>query len=224
MKNQKLTFTTLLCALFISLTVSSCLDSDNDDRGGFTISRTDSIAAMQSVQGSYTGKLYYYDPAKASDNTYKGDSVDINWSVRNTLQTQGELTITNLPVNILAVFLTKSHSLDMSKEILGAATTQTFNTYVKPYGKVSSSIATLYMYTIVPKNLEMTFDVNYENTRHSVKVMFANAITTSDNYYYYPVAQKVNSTFQGNVLIDKVVIDGVEYKIASPFGFKGKSI
>lgn len=229
MKTLKSVALMLTCGLFTTFTVSSCLDSGDNNYGGFSISLSDSINAIQSAQGTYTGKMYYYDPEKKDDISYKGDSIDVNWSIAGTTMTRGELTMEKFPVNALAVYVTNNHSMDKSKEILSAAQAQQLTTSVIPYGKADSNIATLYLYTIAPKSTKLTFHTVYDNNTHEVVIYFAEAIGVSSNYYYYPVAQWLDNKLQesiapqmqGNILIDKVTVDGAEHKIATVFGIKG---
>ena len=67
----------------------------------------------------------------------------------------------------------------------------------------------------------MTFYVNYANSSHKVTVSFADYITDAIGYYYYPIAYKADKLFQGNILIEKVTVDGTEHKIGTVFGIKG---
>lgn len=209
----------LLCSTAIVFSLSSCLDSGGNDNPIPTMTLTDSIEATNDVPGIYTGKLYYVDPTKISSN--KEDSLSITWTIRKDGMTSGYLTTDNFPIRPLALYITNTTSMDQSKEILKAASDQTYTTNVKPYMKLQTTTYNYYQYTIFPKSKTMTFYVNYANTSHKVIVTFADYITDTIGYYYYPIAYKADKLFQGNILIEKVTVDGTEHKIGTVFGFKG---
>ena len=223
MKNAKSIVLMLICGL-TTFTVSSCLDDGGNNNGGGvipTMTLADSIEACQKSQGMYAGKLYYINPNK-NLSTDKEDSVDVRWTISNSTMTRNRLVMDNFPIKPLALYVNDRTSLDHSKEILEAAETQTLTTNVIPYLKLSTQYSTLFQYSIMPIEEKMEFNVVYENNTHHVVVVFTEKIEDSNGYYYYPISVYHNNLFQGNILIEKVYVDGYEYKIATVFGIKAK--
>ena len=220
MKFMKSFIYMLLCSTAVVFSLSSCLDTGENDNPLPTMTLTDSIEAINDVPGIYTGKLYYIDPTKTSSSN-KEDSLIITWTIRKDGMTSGYLTTNNFPIRPLSLYITNTTSMDQSKSILSVAGDQTYTTNVKPYMKLQTTSSNYYQYTIFPKSKEMTFYVNYANSSHKVTVSFADYITDAIGYYYYPIAYKADKLFQGNILIEKVTVDGTEHKIGTVFGIKG---
>ena len=191
---KKLKSITVALALSVAtvFSVSSCLDSGNGGTQYPQMSLSDSIEAVNNAIGSFTGKLYYINPTKTTSN--REDSVDVKWRISKETMTRGGMTIENFPIKPLALYVTNMTSMVKSKEILEAAPEQ---------------------------KKELEFSVDYAGSAHRVKVIFAEYITDASGYYYYPVAYKREKLFQGNIIINKVTVDGVEHSVGTVFGIKG---
>lgn len=59
MKKIKNILSLLFLGLAVSMTMTSCLDDNNDDNKGLTDEQKQNYALLMS--GNYTGKLYYFD-------------------------------------------------------------------------------------------------------------------------------------------------------------------
>jgi hypothetical protein len=73
MKNLKFIFLALGCIAALSLT--SCLESNDDDNTGLSKAQRDQCFAV--VRGSYTGKLLYQN----RDSQHPIDTIDVSWSI-----------------------------------------------------------------------------------------------------------------------------------------------
>lgn len=218
---KKLKSITVALALSVAtvFSVSSCLDSGNGGTQYPQMSLSDSIEAVNNAIGSFAGKLYYINPTKTTSN--REDSVDVKWRISKETMTRGGMTIENFPIKPLALYVTNMTSMVKSKEILEAAPEQVYTTSLIPYLKLEVSNSSYFQYSILPKKKELEFSVDYAGSAHRVKVIFAEYITDASGYYYYPVAYKREKLFQGNIIINKVTVDGVEHSIGTVFGIKG---
>ena len=218
---KKLKSITVALALSVAtvFSVSSCLDSGNGGTQYPQMSLSDSIEAVNNAIGSFTGKLYYINPTKTTSN--REDSVDVKWRISKETMTIGGMTIENFPIKPLALYVTNMTSMVKSKEILEAAPEQIYTTSLIPYLKLEVSNSSYFQYSILPKKKELEFSVEYAGSAHRVKVIFAEYITDASGYYYYPVAYKREKLFQGNIIINKVTVDGVEHSVGTVFGIKG---
>ena len=92
MKNLKLIFLGLGCIAALSLT--SCIDDNNDDNG---LTKAQISQCLTAVVGNYSGKMIYAanNPADIAD---KQDTLDINW----TITSDTIVTIKDFPAKAIA--------------------------------------------------------------------------------------------------------------------------
>ena len=92
MKNLKLIFLGLGCMAALSLT--SCIDDNNDDNG---LTKAQISQCLTAVVGNYSGKIIYAanNPADIAD---KQDTLDINWAITSDTI----VTIKDFPAKVIA--------------------------------------------------------------------------------------------------------------------------
>ena len=93
---RKTSILTLLLCMIAALTMTSCLDDDNDDNG---LTREEQHSAYLSVAGEHSGRLVYYD----SIFTTKPAKVDSVAAMVN-FETDSTVTVYNFRVNSIALF------------------------------------------------------------------------------------------------------------------------
>lgn len=209
----------LVCGLFASFALSSCLN-DDDNNNDNALTRSDSIAAMTSVQGDYSGQLFYYNSEKAQTRTSWTDSVDVRWNVESTAMTYGTLTLKNFPMSVLGDLISSGSATSEVKEVLAVANNQSITTWCVPYAMNTNNSSTVYGFSIYPKTEETSFFVNLNGNSHSIAVKYATSMYFMSSYWY-PLAAQAGRAMQGYVIISQVTVDGNIYKIESPLFFYG---
>lgn len=225
MNKSKSLILMLVCGLCTAFLTTSCLETNTDDSNYSNLTRSDSIASMSAVSGSYTGKLVYNIPATSTTQASK-DSVNCNWTVSSTYQTYGTITVTDFPVSAIAPFLQGTSSTTTAKEILATASTQPLTMYIIPYTTTAYTSGYYYMYSLY-MDKTLSFNTEYNGSSHKVEIQFALAMNSSsssyDSYdssgYIYAIAAKYLGQMQGNILVHSVTIDGTEHSVRTYFYF-----
>lgn len=192
----------LLTALFMTavtaMSLTSCLNSSTDD-GSFTEEQIKSYALM--MQGSYTGKLYYFDKTidKLQNKTQK-DSIT-GFSVR--FNSNMSFTMYDVPAVLLLKQLDGHEDMkEAAKEIF----VDISGSFI-PYTYRNNTIG-YYFSEVKPVTLNLT----YGGTTHSLKVYFLQNTVgawqnniTEFNVFEYGVSESTDS--KGNpVWIDNKAV------------------
>lgn len=214
MNKSKQLILMLVCALSATFMTTSCLNSDDDNNTTSQMTREDSTACVMNAMGSYSGKLVYVKPASVGTSA-KNDSVDVSWSIDIVTETYGQLTMNNFPVSVLSPYVSSSSFGDSPQEILAAAKTITYNTYLVPYSRVTTSGTTQYGYSIYPRTETKEFTVDYNDTSHKVVIKYAAYLQVSSSGYYYAIALKKGKHFEGNIIVSSITIDNMEYSVGT---------
>ena len=201
---RKTSILTLLLCMIAALTMTSCLDDDNDDNG---LTREEQHSAYLSVAGEHSGQLVYYD----SIFTTKPAKVD-SVATSVNFDTDSTVTIYNFHVNSIAHFVSDA----TAKECLKNAPTQILKCYTYYY---DLSPVTFH---IQPQKL--TFTTMADGKSHTITLAF---------YGGYPNSYGVKSgkdlgmqIVLGGVFLDYENITGgtnlLANGLALPFYFKAK--
>ena len=201
---RKTSILTLLLCMIAALTMTSCLDDDNDDNG---LTREEQHSAYLSVAGEHSGKLVYYD----SIFTTKPAKVD-SVATSVNFDTDSTVTVYNFRVNSIAHFVKDA----TAKACLENAPAQILKCYT-------------YFYRLSPVTFhiqpqKLTFSTSADGTPHTITLAF---------YLGYPNSYGVKSgktlglqIVLGGVYLDYENITGGTNLLANglvlPFIFNAK--
>lgn len=208
---MKATTLILLCAASIAtcaLTSSCNSDSDYGTSSLTTLTLSDSIEANTDVVGSYDGCIFVND-----DDSITG----VTWTVKAVSKKESTMTMDNFPASAIATLL--DDDLAPVATILAAADDQALTFDVIPVLKVAYSSYTIYEYSVLPTDV-LQFEVVVGNTSHIATVNFGDYYEDTNGYYYYPMAIIEDDVFQGNIILESIVVDDVTYELDTVFGFK----
>jgi hypothetical protein len=196
--------------------LSSCLGSDdNDNTTTFrNLTQSEKTKSLIEAQGTYSGRLYYYD------NQNQTDSIDLRWTLTGN---DSVLTISEFPIKAF------------SNSVI--ADTATIN-ILKNYG-TKELIFTLhpyyntrfdggyYSYSLLPNMGSEVITPSDEDTQKGiVTIKFANYFLdytiNGQPIYTYPFAEYFNSQMQGYILIDELVVNNRSFSVGKAYYFYGE--
>lgn len=210
------------CLGIMTFSVSSCLNDDDDSQTGLT--HAQKATYVNSLVGSYSGKLYFY-PKQDYNNGTTGDmdSVAINWHVSLLSDTTATCVSNNYDVSVLGKYTSLISNSD-ARAILLAAEPQKYIAAIQPFYLNEYSFAYYLLPNYDGKALtststsdlqKLSYTVTTDDgTEHKVVLTFAYYLS-SGSYYLYPVAYYSSSykKFLGYILLRKVSVDGSEYDL-----------
>lgn len=174
----------LLCCM-AALSMTACLDDDNDNNGP-TIEQQ--RAAYQAVQGNYTGKLIYEKASYTGAND-RTDTLDVNWLIN----TDSVFYVNNFPAAAVAEHI-------QNAELKAAIAAQPAQRIKCVYGLYNvSPIAFL----VNPGSL--TYNVSYNGGTHEVTIAFY--VNSTYSYGAFDSSTKTMELqfIPGGVYVDKVL-------------------
>lgn len=144
--------------LFASMTFVSCLDSDDGDQG---LNDEQKQTCVLTMQGNYTGKLYYFDKnIDVNKNKQQTDSI-VGFSVR--FNSDKSIELRDFPLKLFF------KQLSGHDDIKAAAADRTvdFKVSYEPYS-INNSMITYYISEANP----VTVDLAYGGKSHTLTIYF----------------------------------------------------
>lgn len=193
---KKFKLLTLFFAAFAALTLTSCLNDDNDDNNGLTPEQIQ--MAYNATKGSHKGKLYYTTGFDKDGKDVK-DSADVSWDVTSDTV----MYINNVPAKALASVIADDN-IRAAVETQGPQSIKCYINYIN---------VSPIQWLVNP--VSVSFDnVEYNGAKHKVTIAFY----VNSNYSFGQLITSVNPNIQMMQFIagalyvdDKINSDGINY-------------
>jgi len=192
---KKFKLLTLFFAAFAALTLTSCLN-DDDDNTGLTAEQIQ--MAYNATRGSHSGKIYYTTGFNKDGKDVK-DSADVSWDVTSDTV----MYINNVPAKALASVIADDN-IRAAVETQGPQSIKCYINYIN---------VSPIQWLVNP--VSVSFDnVEYNGAKHEVTIAFY----VNSNYSFGQLITSVNPNIQMMQFIagalyvdDKINSDGINY-------------
>lgn len=199
-----------LTMAFATLTLTSCLDDDNDVSAQVVkLTEAQKQEVIEKLNGTYYCKLHY-----TSASIQREDSVSIVWDINGKT---AKALCRNFPVDVLANYI----AVDSVKQALREAGTQevrcSYTTPDQAYQDEFSYDIFIYPFTVSEK-LSYTTQKGYE-----LEVYFSDDLNYSGSYgrdiTYSQMFQRFGKLFQGSFIVEKVFYNGYAHEVKALLPF-----
>lgn len=184
------------------LLMSSCLSDEDEPTGLKELTPAEKQAAIQNAQGTYSGKIFFYNPI--SESTEQTDSMEINWRVT---ESDSVFYTNEFPLSIFANYM---EDMDV-KNILQAAGKAEFQTTIHPYMKENLEKYTYYIFSM-ERNNSISATMEYAGNVHVIAVKFANSVVFYDSNgnpnTYSPFVESWQSKQAVRLYLESITVDG----------------
>lgn len=183
--NTKHLISIMFCCL-TALCITSCLNSDDNNKSSWALSKAEIAQCFQTVAGNYTGDLLYR--AKSDDGRSEQiDTLDASWYI----PTDSTLFITNFPGKVLAEYV----SNQALKEALASAPDQVVKCQI---GFLQTSPVE---FLINPYTIE--YNLQYSGSQHKIHVVFY-----ANNTYSFGALDPTSKELMVKIIPATLYVDG----------------
>lgn len=194
MKNLKYLFVAI-CLLFTSVSMTSCLDDDNED---YSITPEEYSYYMGSMPGTYYGKMYFWNDTITLTDTKK-DKIDSLQNVMVSVRGANDSTITvSIPSKYLGKNIKNTDDNKALKAALDAAPAQTITMKYYLY-MVQENIVTFGIYPTEINKMTL----NYGGQDHEVAFTWYSSYNFNGQYYSRRMSV---SMCLANIKVDDVAV------------------
>lgn len=176
----------IMSCCLTALCITSCLNSDDNNKSSWALSKAEIAQCFQTVAGNYTGDLLYR--AKSDDGRSEQiDTLDASWYI----PTDSTLFITNFPGKVLAEYV----SNQALKEALASAPDQVVKCQI---GFLQTSPVE---FLINPYTIE--YNLQYSGSQHKVHVVFY-----ANNTYSFGALDLTSKELMVKIIPATLYVDG----------------
>ncbi|HCN53743.1 MAG TPA: hypothetical protein DIS88_08110 [Prevotella sp.] len=208
MKNLKNYLMLFACLLVASMTLTSCMNDDDNTENYKVLTQAEKSQVMMAVSGTYTGKMKYY-----SNSTYNSaDSVSTSWRI-----TSDSTFVMQFPMEAVEGFIDgQDNKSDIAS--LGMVTLKG-KTYLGNYMLESYWTQSYYQLGLEIESVKAT-----TASGKTVTIEFSNTAMQLGSYsqVYYPMIEYYNNQTAAYILIKNIDYEGMTYPINAPFMLGGK--
>lgn len=208
MKNLKNYVMLFACLLVGSMTLTSCLNDDDNTQNYKVLTQAEKSQVMMAVSGTYTGKMKYY-----TNSTYSSaDSVSTSWRI-----TSDSTFVTRFPMEAVEGFIDgQDNKSDIAS--IGMVTLKG-KTYLGNY-----MLENYWAQSYYQLGLEIESVTATTASGKTVKIEFYDTGMQLGSYsqVYYPMIEYYSNQSSAYILIKNIEYEGMTYPINAPFMLGGK--
>lgn len=200
---KKIKIMSLLFIVFSAMTLTSCLDDDDDNNG---LSQQEVMTCFNATRGTHTGSLVYQKRGEKGIITTQTDTISgTSWNIA----TDSTMTINNVPDSALATAIADTTIMKAVKDLNG---TQNINCYIG-YVRANPVQWLINPITVTYNNL------HYNGGTHKVQLIFA----INSNYSYGSMTstkQEMVISVAGLYIDDKAASNSLRNAAGNTIGIK----